>query len=244
MLPCGGQEIKAVERMGNMAVKFVDDTPLAGMEAQMQQIPGFRPRKGGLSVSRLKISRTQNCSGQAGGQGGFGPPGRDSSRENLVNGCEPFLSLLGYFTREVDFSPFTDRVLRMDGSPGCIYRGESHRERFQSQWKEQGDVPDRDAMCAALYLLTADQMLWGMAARAVQPELIDFAGICIRGIGLDGYVLFHSAKDLYKGTNRLSLSELTDPELISDGTFRTVITAFLIRRYGAGVLEEERSSEC
>jgi len=26
--------------------------------------------------------------------------------------------------------------------------------------------------------------------------------------------------------------------------FRTVIMAFLIRRYGAGLLEEERSSEC
>lgn len=64
----------------------------------------------------------------------------------------------------------------------------------------------------ALYLLTADQMLWGMASQAVQPELIDFSAICIRGISLDGYVLFHSAKDLYKETNRLSLSELADPE--------------------------------
>ena len=51
-------------------------------------------------------------------------------------------------------------------------------------------------------------------------------------------------RDRYKGTNRLSLSELTDPELISDGTFRAVITAFLIRRYGAEVLEEERSMGC
>ena len=55
-------------------------------------------------------------------------------------------------------------------------------------------------------------------------------------------MLFHSAKDLYKGTNRLSLSELTDPELISDSTFRTIITSFLVRRYGAEVLEEERRS--
>ena len=75
----------------------------------------------------------------------------------------------------------------------------------------------------------------------MHPELIEFSAVSIRGIGLDGYVMFHCAKDLYKGTNRLSLSELTDPELISDGTFWTVVTAFLVRRYGAEVLEEERS---
>ncbi len=96
-------------------------------------------------------------------------------------------------------------------------------------------------MCAAIYLLTADHVLWGMAEGAVHPELIEFSAVSIRGIGLDGYVMFHCAKDLYKGTNRLSLSELTDPELISDGTFWTVVTAFLVRRYGAEVLEEERS---
>ena len=83
-----------------------------------------------------------------------------------------------------------------------------------------------------------------MAEASVKPGLIDFAQIHIRGTGLDGYVLFHSAKDLYKGTNRLTLSELTDPELISDMTFWTVINAFLIRRYGEGMLFRERRREC
>ncbi len=225
-----------------MASKFMDETPLAGMEAQMQQVPGFRPRKGGISVSRLEMPKTSCGGGQTEGQGDCGPPGRPCGSPG--EGCGRLSSLLGRFTGEVDFGPFTDRVSRLDGSAGDIYRDESHRRRFQEQWKGQGAVPDRDAMCAALYLLTADPALWGMAAQAVQPELIDFAAICIRGIGLDGYVLFHSAKDLYKGTNRLSLSELTDPELISDGTFRAVITAFLIRRYGPEVLEEERSKGC
>lgn len=209
----------------------------------MQQVPGFRPRKAGISVSRLELPKAQGCgSGQTEGQGDCGPPGMPCG--SPVDGCGRFSCLLGRFTGEVGFGPFTDRVSHLEGSAGSIFRDGGHRERFRHQWGMQGDVPDRDAMCAALYLLTADLMLWGMAAQAVQPELIDFAAVCIRGIGLDGYVLFHSAKDLYKGTNRLSMSELTDPELISDGTFRTVITAFLVRRYGAGVLDEERSSGC
>ena len=188
----------------------------------MQQVPGFKPRKCGMSVSRLELTQARGgCSGKAEGQGNCGPPGGSRPCGSPGGGCGRFPCLAG-----------------------SAFRDEGHRERFQIQWKAQADVPDRDAMCAALYLLTADGMLWGMAAKAVRPELIDFASVCIRGIGLDGYVLFHSAKDLYKGTNRLSLSELTDPELVSDGTFWTVITAFLIRRYGAEALEEERSSGC
>ncbi len=228
-----------------MASKFMSDMPLAGMEAQMQQVPGFRPRKIGISVSRLEQPKVQGGeNGQTKGLGDCGPPDGNRKCEKTGDGCGRFSCLLGHFTGEVGFGPFTDRVSQLEGSAGSTFRDEGHRERFQRQWSTQGNVPDRDAMCAALYLLTADQMLWGMASQAVQPELIDFAAICIRGIGLDGYVLFHSAKDLYKGTNRLSLSELTDPELISDGIFWTVITAFLIRRYGAEVLEEERSKGC
>ena len=44
--------------------------------------------------------------------------------------------------------------------------------------------------------------------------------------------------------NRLTLSELTDQELISDMTFWIVINAFLIRCYGAGMLSGERRREC
>lgn len=223
-----------------MASKFMNGMSLAGMEAQMQQVPGFKHRKSGMSVSRLEMPRVQG----GGGQGDSGLSGGGSLCGNVGDGCGNFASLLGRFTGEVGFGPFTDRVSRLEGSAGGAFRDEEHRERFQHQWKAQAGVPDREAMCAALYLLTADHMLWGMAENAVRTELIDFAAVSIRGIGLDGYVLFHCAKDLYKGTNRLSLSELTDPELINDGTFWIVVTAFLIRRYGAEVLEEERSKGC
>lgn len=81
-----------------MASKFMDETPLAGMEAQMQQVPGFRPRKGGISVSR-----------QTEGQGDCGPPGRPCGSPG--EGCGRLSSLLGRFTGEVDFGPFTDLSL-------------------------------------------------------------------------------------------------------------------------------------
>lgn len=42
-----------------------------------------------------------------------------------------------------------------------------------------------------------------------------------------------------RGTRHISLSELTDPELVSDETSRLVISSFPIRRHGAGVSEAE-----
>ena len=58
------------------------------------------------------------------------------------------------------------------------------------------------------------------------------------GIGM-GCLLYTS-----KGTNHISLSELVDPELVSEDTFRLVVTAFLIRRYGPEVLSAERGMLC
>ena len=68
--------------------------------------------------------------------------------------------------------------------------------------------------------------------------MILFHEIRIHGTDLQGYVLYHAAGDLYQGIGRISLSELTDPELVDSRTFRLVLSAFLIRRYGAVVLKE------
>lgn len=98
---------------------------------------------------------------------------------------------------------------------------------------------DLSAMCAAAYLLSADRILFERSVSAVKPDLILFRQIRIQGIDLRGYILFHSAKGLYQGTKHLSLSELTDPELIDDEVFYLIIAGFLIRRYGEDVLNLE-----
>ena len=169
------------------------------------------------------------------------PNGCVCFRERLVAGCVPFSELLELLIDEVDVKPFVTRVTHLSGEIPPIFFLTGHRERFDSLWCRHSRVADEDAMCAALYLLSADRFLWGRSAAAVQPDMIRFKAIGIHGVDLGGYVLFHTARDLYQGTKHISLSELTDPELVSDETFRLLIAAFLIRRYGADVLEEERS---
>mgnify|MGYP003175202430 FL=1 len=98
------------------------------------------------------------------------------------------------------------------------------------------------ATCSAVYLLSADRFLCSRALAAIDQEGIHFSKIHIHGVDLDGYVLFHMARDLYQGSRHVRLSELTDPELVSDRVFEWIMTACVIRRHGIRVLREEERS--
>ena len=229
-----------------MTTRFMRGTPYADLEIEMQKVPSFRPRRSGMIVSRLGYNaRDCDCSlceyADKKENACKVPNGCVCFRERLVAGCVPFSELLELFIDEVDVKPFVARVTHLLGKMPPFFFLAGHRERFDSLWCRHSVVADEDAMCAALYLLSADRFLWGKSVAAIQPDIIRFKEIQIHGVDLGGYVLFHTAKDLYRGTKHISLSELTDPELVSDETFRLVIASFLIRRHGAGVLEAEGS---
>lgn len=232
-----------------MTAKFMASTPYANTEFEMQMIPGFTPRRSGMTVSRFEYSVCGDdgscCSQQGRKKKDTNPAGCVCLRERLVTGCVPFHELLGVLTAEVRERPFVSRVSRLSARPRTLFSDRRHFRCFERQWKERTKMQDESAWCAALYLLTADMFLWSKAEAAVRPDLIDFSSIHIHGVDLDGYVLFHTAKDLYKGTKHISLSELTNPELVSDEAFWLIITAFLIRRYGpAVILKETEGKEC
>ncbi len=89
-MPCGGW-INRQKGWVDMASKFMSDMPLAGMEAQMQQVPGFKPRKCGMSVSRLELTQARGgCSGKAETQLQSGNTGTPlfpiQSKENRMGG--------------------------------------------------------------------------------------------------------------------------------------------------------------
>lgn len=226
-----------------MITQFMRNTKYANTEFEMQLIPGFTPRRSGMSVSRFEYSaRDCECSACAyqGRKKKYASPDRCIClRERLVAGCVPLNELLGVLTKEVPERPFVARVSRLSRQPLPIFESSTHQTRFEAAHKE--NLTGSAGQTAAVFLLTANPFLWSKSRLAVTPEKIDFPAIHIHGVDLDGYVLFHTAKDLYAGTKHISLSELTDPELVSDEAFRLIVTAFLIRRYGAEVLFAERS---
>lgn len=181
-------------------IRFMSDTRYAGLEKEMQHIPGFCPRRSGMVISHLS-----DCL-----------ENQRSPCERLVTDYVPFYELLEVLAEEVAVSTFVSRVCRLTGRGNPRFFENGHRERFLAMGEK----------CSR-------------ALAAIDQEEIHFSKIHIHGVDLDGYVLFHMARDLYQGSRHVRLSELTDPELVSDRIFEWIMTACVIRRHGIRVLREE-----
>lgn len=115
-----------------------------------------------------------------------------------------------------------------------FFRNAEHHRRFQSL-RKSGLFPllnFSEAYAAAVFLLTSDAFLWKQSKDFIDQSSIRFKDIGIHGVDLDGYAIFHTARGLYHGTDQITISELSDPELINDKLLRLIINAFLLRRHG------------
>ena len=227
-----------------MTARFMRGTPYAALEIEMQRPPGFRPRKSGTIISRCACS-TQECDCSLCAHKDRNGTDQTSKRcaclcEQILAGCTPLSKLMGDLTAEAAGKPFAARVAHVSEDFSSIFFLAGHQERFDSLLDGKSNPADTDALYAALYLLSADRFLWGRSVPAVKPDAVHFKEIQIHGVDLGGYVLFHTAKDLYQGTQHISLPELTDPELVGDEIFRLIIHALLIRRYGLEAISAER----
>lgn len=114
------------------------------------------------------------------------------------------------------------------------YRNEKHRREFENTVRKKNKK--NYAFMAALYLLTADCMLWRSVKNCVVENVICFEEIRLHGTDENSYALFCAAKDLYLGTKYLSVSDLADRELVPPRMFALICNAMAIRRFGLGAI--------
>nr|WP_319489912.1 hypothetical protein [uncultured Caproiciproducens sp.] len=191
------------------------DTPLATIEIEMQLIPGFTPRAYGTF--------------------------RGQQRYVNPNPIQ-YEELLRLFLKEIELQAFALRVQRIIEVNQMLFRNAEHKKRFQSICKS-GLFPKLEesyGYAAAIFLLSADAFVWSKTKSCVDSQLIHFEAIRIHGVDLDGYAIFHMAKELYSGKEHITVSELSDPELINDKLLRLIVNAFLVRRYGINVIKGGR----
>ena len=93
-----------------------------------------------------------------------------------------------------------------------------------------------NAFIAALFLLTADAKLLLQALGQIYRNRIAFRAICIRSVTPTSYALFKAAKSLYCKSSEVGIDEVADPMLLDAETFRLIMTAMSICRYGLIVL--------
>ena len=122
-----------------------------------------------------------------------------------------------------------------------MFRSGQHKKRF----REICGNGDYVSLCAdhgraaALFLLSADTFLWNQAKPCITKNGIRYKEMAVHGIEPDGYALLCAAKEMCGGRPGLSLSELGDPELISDRLLQVILSGILISRHGIGLTAEK-----
>ena len=198
---------------------FLQGTALRDLESGMRQIPGFAPRRSG--VIRGKPERTQ---------------------------AAPYGELVLLFLEEIPPSRLAVRIINLKNRGEVkefMFRSGQHKKRFREICGsgEYDFLHSDHGQAAAVFLLSADTFLWDQARLCITKQGIRYREMAVHGIEPDGYALFCAAKEMCGGTPRLSLSELGDPELISDRLLQVILSGILISRHGIGIMAEKEEKK-
>lgn len=167
-----------------MTVRFMKGTSIAELEREMQQVPGFGPRRSGVIRSR-----------QAGETAGVGScryvnvwraekeQGMDGRLYTAVDEEMPpafYQILLRLLAEELPGSALTVRVgkLQEEGEKGIMFfKSVEHRRRFRALMRcglYPGLVTE-PGFAAAVFLLSSEEKLWEKAGPFVQEHTIDYS---------------------------------------------------------------------
>ena len=118
------------------------------------------------------------------------------------------------------------------------FKNSLHRKNFTEfiSPKNSNYYSSRSKFIAAVFLLSADKLLWERSKSAVVRYSVNFGAIKLNGISTDGYTLYKAAKTVYSGDSDVALSELCDWTLIDDTTTLTIFTGVILSRNGVGIL--------
>lgn len=185
---------------------FTETASLHEIEKLMKMIPNFSPRGHGMIVL---------CGEE-----------REAETVSLFKALAgirypPFQRRLRQYSKESEMNP-------MD------YRNEKHRVVFELTLRKKNRKDY--ALMSAIYLLTADYMLWQSVRQCVVDNIIRFEEIRLQGLNENSYTLFCAAKDLYLGTDCLTISDLADTTLIPPKIFGLICNGMAVRRFGLSAI--------
>lgn len=224
-----------------MSKYFMKGTPAADIEQAMMSIPNFAPRRSGMMVlCRFHYRREdvdcKNCV---------------QYRRGCRAGTCPYLAerleagAVSYETLVADcFDPLGGRLWArikemLASCHGFSFLNLGHIHRLFGYLQDAGDPNGQRSSAgwlAALYLLTAREMLWSRVRPAVGRRGLDVSAVNLRDVDIQDYILYHTAKNIVRGQLRITPAELADKKLVSDDTLRLIVNAALIARYGHEVM--------
>ena len=116
-----------------------------------------------------------------------------------------------------------------------VFRGKKHKQLYEKIRKTQ---EHNNRYLASVYLLSADNALWSKSRDAIKQGKIAFEKILKAHMSVEAYTFYAVAKDIYIGTEHLSMSDFTDHTLLAPLTYKIIRQAVELARYG------ETSTNC
>ena len=217
---------------------YMTNTPLAAIEVMMMYPPGFKPRGGGM-LSRHKYTAADCDCKYCHRTEKKKKPCAGATKcvcfdDRLTAGCWTHGELVECLIKEIAVRKLTGRTNRLlPPQTSTPFTDEAHLRRMSSVTAAATREPS--PFTAAVFLLSANPALWMKSRQAIHGGSINFNRMNAGGVGLDGYTLLQTAKDLYLGGSRLTTEELCDRQIVGDELFRLIVSAFVIRRYGLPV---------
>ncbi len=118
------------------------------------------------------------------------------------------------------------------------FKNAMHRKNFTGfiSPKNANYYSNRSEFIAAVFLLSADELLWERSKSAIARYAVNFDLIDLSGISTEGYALYKAARAVYNGSADVLLSELCDWRLIDDPTVLTIFSGAMLVRNGIKML--------
>lgn len=200
---------------------YFSETPyLREIEKTMKMIPNFTPRGHGVVILCQNEFAEENCIG--------------------VSQKEILEKTMSHISNPLFQKRFKKYINESETIP-MNFRNSKHNITFTDTIRKKNKKDY--ALMSAIYLLTAEFALWQTVKRHITNNTIDFKNLHPVGISENGYTLFCAAKDLYLGTEYLTISDLADPELIPPRMFALICNAMAIRRFGLGEINFKNRSD-
>ena len=207
---------------------FTDSKRLQRFERDMRLIPNFE-RKEVWEYSD-SCSGCRNC---------------NSKLDSCVEAHCPYIKrkiqsqsvytrdLVEAFLLDHPYIPFAHRVIDMLAKykGNKLFFNKAHRAAFEAAIRE---IPEDDFNhLACIYVLTIRPLIWEHSVHSSQGYFCMASDLEPRD-----RVLIAFANDLYLGTGRISLKEISFRRNICDKEFYYICNALLIRRFGTAVIKK------
>lgn len=220
---------------------FFTDGKLRGLEKFMQ-LPKYPTKKGGGKY-RSSYNYTKgdcNCVNCLHWKKKYGCSQKVCPyiQERIDCGACSFDEILHVAFIDVNSKKLKNRInlyVKESKTMNVKFRNDKHKELFYKTI--EGKYKTNNAFMSAVYLMTADIFLWKQVCLNVGMKEILFDKIRLKKSTPESYALYCAAKDLYLGTEHISMCDLTDDEIIPKKVFELICNAVAIRRFGIGILD-------